>query len=101
RHTRCYRDWNSDVCSSDLQASQQLDRLDLALAPPGGRCAAPAPGRGDRAAAMLGKRTRFRQIFLTHLRQVKGRLAIAAVGTLGEIGRASCMRGWARVARRG
>src|SRR5206468_574215 len=52
-------------------------------APPGGRCAAPAPGRGDRAAAMLGKRTRFRQIFLTHLRQVKGRLAIAAVGTLG------------------
>src|SRR5438128_1968360 len=32
---------------------------------------------------MLGKRTRFRQIFLTHLRQVKGRLAIAAVGTLG------------------
>jgi len=32
---------------------------------------------------MPGKRTRFRQIFLTHLRQVKGRLAIAAVGTLG------------------
>src|SRR2546422_2403140 len=33
--------------------------------------------------SMSGKRTRFRQIFLTHLRQVKGRLAIAAVGTLG------------------
>ena len=32
---------------------------------------------------MPRKRTRFRQIFLTHLRQVKGRLAIAAVGTLG------------------
>src|SRR2546428_10427280 len=32
---------------------------------------------------MPGKRTRFRQIFLTHLRQVKGRLAIAAAGTLG------------------
>src|SRR2546426_12567207 len=32
---------------------------------------------------MPAKRTRFRQIFLTHLRQVKGRLAIAAVGTLG------------------
>src|SRR5438045_7095635 len=32
---------------------------------------------------MPGKRTRFRQIFLTHLRQVKGRLAIAAVCTLG------------------
>src|SRR5437762_5521373 len=33
---------------------------------------------------MPGKRTRFRQIFLTHLRQVKGRLAIAAIGTLGS-----------------
>src|SRR5207245_6073426 len=22
RHTRCYRDWSSDVCSSDLQASK-------------------------------------------------------------------------------
>jgi len=32
---------------------------------------------------MPGKRTRFRQIFLTHLRQVKGRLAVAAVCTLG------------------
>src|SRR5438270_7315651 len=32
---------------------------------------------------MSGQRTRFRQIFLTHLRRVKGRLAIAAVCTLG------------------
>src|SRR5207245_7450630 len=30
RHTRCYRDWSSDVCSSDLD-----DRLTLA----GARCA--------------------------------------------------------------
>src|SRR3989449_1130806 len=52
-------------------------------APPGARSAAAATGRGGRVAAMAGKRTRFRQIFLTHLRQVKGRLAIAAVGTLG------------------
>src|SRR2546422_5511258 len=52
-------------------------------APPGARSAAAATGRGGRVAAMPGKRTRFRQIFLTHLRQVKGRLAIAAVGTLG------------------
>src|SRR5207245_5565236 len=22
RHTRCYRDWSSDVCSSDLQSNQ-------------------------------------------------------------------------------
>src|SRR2546422_11664252 len=58
-------------------------------APPGARSAAAATGRGGRVAAMPGKRTRFQQIFLTHLRQVKGRLAIAAAGTL-EIGRASC-----------
>src|SRR5437870_12284532 len=32
---------------------------------------------------MPGKRTRSRPIFLTHLRQINGRLAIAAVGTLG------------------
>src|SRR5438128_11491788 len=32
---------------------------------------------------MSGQRTRFRQIFLTHLRRVKGRLAIAAGCTLG------------------
>src|SRR5207245_4480424 len=24
RHTRCYRDWSSDVCSSDLKAGQQI-----------------------------------------------------------------------------
>src|SRR5207245_5287692 len=31
RHTRCYRDWSSDVCSSDLQGrrlSLLLSRLD-------------------------------------------------------------------------
>src|SRR5208282_6607191 len=26
RHTRCYRDWSSDVCSSDLEAAR-LERL--------------------------------------------------------------------------
>src|SRR5207245_3026301 len=32
RHTRCYRDWSSDVCSSDLIATQWLhvDRDQLA-----------------------------------------------------------------------
>src|SRR5207245_4547538 len=31
RHTRCYRDWSSDVCSSDLfpEADQPVVRLDL------------------------------------------------------------------------
>src|SRR5207245_5996690 len=26
RHTRCYRDWSSDVCSSDLSMSPAVDR---------------------------------------------------------------------------
>src|SRR5207245_7294253 len=25
RHTRCYRDWSSDVCSSDLDQQRALD----------------------------------------------------------------------------
>src|SRR3989442_10102436 len=29
RHTRCGRDWSSDVCSSDLQHAPDLDRLKL------------------------------------------------------------------------
>src|SRR5207245_8721123 len=27
RHTRCYRDWSSDVCSSDLIDLRSLDRV--------------------------------------------------------------------------
>src|SRR5207245_6549594 len=27
RHTRCYRDWSSDVCSSDLASRARLPRL--------------------------------------------------------------------------
>src|SRR6266542_3973216 len=27
RHTRCYRDWSSDVCSSDLVGAQMYDML--------------------------------------------------------------------------
>src|SRR6266542_6059843 len=30
RHTRCYRDWSSDVCSSDLGLAQVFPRLGLA-----------------------------------------------------------------------
>src|SRR5207245_3424894 len=28
RHTRCYRDWSSDVCSSDLDAMLRNPQLD-------------------------------------------------------------------------
>src|SRR5207249_668064 len=42
------------------------------------------PLAGERALTMRRrKRTRFRQIFLTHLRQVRGRLLLAAVCTVG------------------
>src|SRR3990172_4035914 len=40
RHTRCSRDWSSDVCSSDLA---ELDALELAAAGPG-----PDRGRPER-----------------------------------------------------
>src|SRR5207249_10996763 len=67
----------SDFGEQDSRSGVRSD------APPRGRRAAAATGRSGRVAAMPRKRTRFRQIFRTNLRQVKGRLAIAAVGTLG------------------
>src|SRR5207245_7327922 len=32
RHTRCYRDWSSDVCSSDLELLVRLGAVDAARA---------------------------------------------------------------------
>src|SRR5207245_3929993 len=29
RHTRCYRDWSSDVCSSDLATIQNFKKLGI------------------------------------------------------------------------
>src|SRR5207245_3368759 len=34
RHTRCYRDWSSDVCSSDLQLSARYRKASLIYAKP-------------------------------------------------------------------
>src|SRR5207245_6563739 len=39
RHTRCYRDWSSDVCSSDLSTLSL--QLDIQLLPPASRYAPP------------------------------------------------------------
>src|SRR5208282_6163218 len=55
RHTRCYRDWSSDVCSSDLG-------LTGLAAPTGGVCGrasrltrpAIAPGRAKRPTGLRG-----------------------------------------------
>src|SRR5207245_3682765 len=35
RHTRCYRDWSSDVCSSDLGATMCTGGLQECTTPPG------------------------------------------------------------------
>src|SRR5207245_4555835 len=52
-HTRCYRDWSSDVCSSDLQAAlhaahlrRRLARRDACRAPRVGPRGAGEPGEG-------------------------------------------------------
>src|SRR5207245_7103783 len=47
RHTRCYRDWSSDVCSSDLTESYISQLLTRKKAPP-------APDRTDIYAKMEG-----------------------------------------------
>src|SRR6266550_6200751 len=61
RHTRCSRDWSSDVCSSDLGVRSRVG-VDLA-AVPGSRDDRTVPhDRGpDRDVAMLPRPTRFRQ----------------------------------------
>src|SRR5207245_8739327 len=43
RHTRCYRDWSSDVCSSDLISPAAV--LKGRALPSAARSTAPAPGR--------------------------------------------------------
>src|SRR5207245_8159878 len=55
RHTRCYRDWSSDVCSSDLDAAVlmavkawKMDPKDITMLQTGGTSA--------RMAALLSKK---------------------------------------------
>src|SRR5256884_1677207 len=76
RHTRCSRDWSSDVCSSDLHEHQYGreggERREAVLAR-GGKTAPPAaPPAHWRGHACHGGR------------------AVRAVLGRGEIGRASC-----------
>src|SRR5207245_5121030 len=47
RHTRCYRDWSSDVCSSDLRAGSDSGPTQVTYAtraPTGGWSEQPIPG---------------------------------------------------------
>src|SRR3989337_3863834 len=52
RHTRCYRDWSSDVCSSDLEHTSDLQKTAYEMLPLTGvqTCAL------DRKSAVSGKR---------------------------------------------
>src|SRR5438128_12430967 len=55
RHTRCYRDWSSDVCSSDLRRRRARRRSRR-----GGRARAPEPGRRRSEERRVGKECRYR-----------------------------------------
>src|SRR5215813_2440196 len=46
RHTRCGRDWSSDVCSSDLRLAQKVD-LELLARVARSDCEGRKPGRFD------------------------------------------------------
>src|SRR5207245_6803364 len=96
RHTRCYRDWSSDVCSSDLRRS----RLRRA------RSADQAGEVGSLMATITTSPTQQRAIEMNVLarkqRSLWGdafwRLRRNKAAMVGQIGRASCReRGEARV----
>src|SRR5207245_7429462 len=63
RHTRCYRDWSSDVCSSDLQdgLSRSADRrLASARERRGSASAEPPSARSRSEERRVGKECRSR-----------------------------------------
>src|SRR5207245_3665249 len=58
RHTRCYRDWSSDVCSSDLSGHEEREQAE----DPGAddaEAAQVSPQRGHRREALLLTLTAF------------------------------------------
>src|SRR6266436_3979039 len=73
RHTRCSRDWSSDVCSSDLMAQgKAFDRAVVIVLDSVGAGALPDAARfGDEGADTLG-----------HIRDRVG-LALPNLGTMG------------------
>src|SRR5438128_6097926 len=83
RHTRCYRDWSSDVCSSDLTVSAlaALDRNDTTKAKTDLEVAT------DSATRLYGARPNDQvAVKLAGLLATRGNVEQAR----GEIGRASC-----------
>src|SRR2546422_9411890 len=74
RHTRCSRDWSSDVCSSDLVGRPRTRRRRGVQLPAG--------VSGDRGCRDPGG--------ASHGGERRGRRSASAGGELREIGRASC-----------
>src|SRR5207245_8295864 len=61
RHTRCYRDWSSDVCSSDLAPRAGTSRRGAARACSGASASAPRRARTSRSEERrVGKECRSR-----------------------------------------
>src|SRR2546429_2702319 len=73
RHTRCSRDWSSDVCSSDL------DRH-----PPGKHGGGGSAGQAQRSAGELSGRVTIERVTLTQGLQVAGMLVSAKEGRSEE-----------------
>src|SRR5207245_8410749 len=86
RHTRCYRDWSSDVCSSDLaKLYVPLERLDLVEKfRASGEGAKPAL---DRLGGITWARTKSR------VKRALRDMAEELLRLYAEIGRASCRGG--------
>src|SRR5205809_6127896 len=87
RHTRCRRDWSSDVCSSDLPPALKI-QPDILFNAGGRRKLGPIPpGTAERAAfghVLIGEK-----LFVRMTYPGKG-IEIGSVVGIGKIGRASC-----------
>src|SRR5207245_8747919 len=85
RHTRCYRDWSSDVCSSDLIVLEQGEPVgggdDLA----GGIGGGPDPGDDGEVFAAIGDLVPIRQRARGEERGLR-----EGAAEQEQIGRASC-----------
>src|SRR2546429_7537010 len=90
RHTRCSRDWSSDVCSSDLLGERGMGFVQAMQVLEGGRIAmaAMAVGIADAALGQSVKYMNQRTAFGRTLAEVNGLQGVLAdVATEGEAAR--------------
>src|SRR6266436_8629268 len=87
RHTRCSRDWSSDVCSSDLHRAVQTDFRPWAgfLSPTsysGQLCLPASPNEGESESSSLADNPSTLGVLLDHVQQLFNRIAQADARTL-------------------